>query len=231
MRRNTGLGERLISKREALGFSSSYQLAKHLNIRNSVIWALETGRRTKSKHLTTIAKALLTTTEYLLTGSVRLKSSIPSVYGPNAEFLTLDNKVPVIPIIKWHEVLTWKGFDMERASEYETVPLHTGGAKGFEPSNECFALRIIDDSMQCYTNSTHSFIQGDVIIIDPKRPVKDNNYVIATISDDTKPIFRQLVNINGDIFLSALNSLIPPIPFSDDVKIHGVLIAHQRNYF
>jgi SOS-response transcriptional repressor LexA len=221
------VAERIKERRIKVGFDTQYKLAKAARVPAQVINQFEAGKRKKSRHLREIALALGVTVEYLLTGEVRLSSYLYSSNKGKHKEIKLSHKVLVIPVIRWEDVPKWSGMNMETVN-YEMIPLHLSGKKA-KISPDCFALEILNDSMQAYSAGYDSFLPGDIIIIDPHKLYSNNDFVIA-ILENKDIVFRHIIKTIDGYYLTALNPKHPSIALNDKIKIMGVLVTHQRSY-
>jgi len=94
---------------------------------------------------------------------------------------------------------------------------------------EPFALRVLDDSMQ------PEFRPGCIILIDPTGRATEGSYVLANITPDEGPIFRQLrKNNKNDWMLCALNDSYPEtVTLKSLDAIMGVIVQRagvRRKY-
>lgn len=222
------LAQRLKNKRLEMGYATQASLARKVHIPRQVIQKLESGLIYHSRYLSEIAKVLMTTTEYLLSGDI-IVSSYPIDTPMNemgVEILKeFNSAVRLIPIIDWGINSLTRIENMTASSSLpETTP-------SFDPCGpNVKAFRIKDDSMISLMPNTDSFLQGDVIIIDPDKKHDKGSFVIAEIKGKPELIFRQVLDIAGELFLSPLNPKYDKDKLDDNVKIFGTLIRFSRNY-
>jgi SOS-response transcriptional repressor LexA len=82
---------------------------------------------------------------------------------------------------------------------------------------EPFALRVVGDSME------PEFGDGCIIIVDPAGYAQNGSFVIARQGEEH--IFRQLLIVEGQMWLHALNPDFPDLPLPggvDDIK--GIVV-------
>lgn len=97
-------------------------------------------------------------------------------------------------------------------------------------SEKAFALRIKGDAMQATILGNPSFLEGDVIIVDPEQTPSPSDFVIAQIDNKPEPIIRQLIEDQGERYLKPMNHQYPLIEINDQVKILAKLVAHIKTF-
>lgn len=149
-------------------------------------WERDESRPDQDK-LPALARLFDTTLEYLLTGSI---TYVRKVYDDNK----LNEPQPpysasnTVPIILWDQI----GKELpENHSDFIVCPRDISGS--------AFALKVSGVSMEPL------FVDGDVIFIDPEAPVANKKYVIYSLSDESQPVFRQLIIEGGDRLLRSSN--------------------------
>jgi len=93
------------------------------------------------------------------------------------------------------------------------------------PSEESFALSVLNDSMTC--SGLKSFPVDTVIVVDPSEEVSNNDFVIARTSNDDSLIFKQYVVDGESKYLRSLNPQYPLItdPFTVVGKVIQAIIS------
>ena len=87
-------------------------------------------------------------------------------------------------------------------------------------SNEPFALRVLDDSME------PEFREGHIIIIDRDAVVTNESYVLAVLDDEY--IFRQLIiDEQKNYYLKPLNEKYPTASISGMEAVKGVIVQRS----
>lgn len=87
---------------------------------------------------------------------------------------------------------------------------------------EMVALMVLGDSM------IPEFSEGEILVIELKRPATDGSFVIAEVSKDDF-IFRQLKrDAQGGWLLHALNPAYPDTPIANLDCLKGV-VTHKRH--
>ncbi len=97
-------------------------------------------------------------------------------------------------------------------------------AKSGNPN--AFALRVKGNSMY------PMFLEGDTIVVNPKRIPVSGNYIIAKLVDEEEAKLKQLLIYDEKSVLRSLNPLHPEILFTGDerkkLRIAGVVIEVMR---
>lgn len=81
--------------------------------------------------------------------------------------------------------------------------------------NEPYVLMVLGDSM------LPEFEEGEVIVIQPGMPPQDGNYVVALHNGEYT--FRQLVKLDDQWQLKALNDSYPTEPLASLEDVKGVI--------
>lgn len=128
--------------------------------------------------------------------------------------------LPKVPLLTWEQITPWLEPNPSFVTT-ETVQVDIPLAEG------SFAVIIDDTAME------PQFPNGTVLIIDSQKVPKDRNFVVATLKDSHKIIFRQLLTDGINRYLRPLNpdfSQFGMITMSDNDKIAGVVIQARKNY-
>ncbi len=127
------------------------------------------------------------------------------------------------PIIGWDEIMLWKGKrNNMNLDNCELVPLFS------EESRDCFGLRIRDDSMVSEDVYSDSFIEGEIIIVDPNLEHSEGDYIIASENVSEIPKLRKLSSFDGRLILKALNNKYRDIYLNRESIVYGVVIAKHK---
>jgi SOS-response transcriptional repressor LexA len=87
-------------------------------------------------------------------------------------------------------------------------------------SHECFALRVIGQSM------APEFDEGEIIIVEPEGHAQDGSFVLAQHQGEW--IFRQLRGDGSRWWLHAINPAWPDLPLGGLADVRGVIIQKAR---
>lgn len=130
------------------------------------------------------------------------------------------NSMPTVPLLTWEQITPWltphSSFTTQEMLQVD-VPLEEGS----------FAVTVNDASME------PQFPRGTILVIDPNKPPKDRNFVIATLGDCQKVIFRQLLTDGIHRYLRPLSPEFTQFgmkTMSDEDKILGVVLQARKNY-
>jgi len=125
-----------------------------------------------------------------------------------------------IPLLTWEQATEWPA---NKNIEQACAQIYTDARIGIN----AFALSMKDASME------PQFPKGTFLVIDPDKEAKDRSFVIATIKNYPKAIFRQLLIDGPHRYLK------PVSPDFDNFKmillggedlISGILVQARRNY-
>jgi SOS-response transcriptional repressor LexA len=124
-----------------------------------------------------------------------------------------------LPILSW-----------EQAMEFADIKKIRGEAKEFIPhfytdKSRWYALRVKGDSMTAPLNSSKSFHEGNIIIIDPDKIVEHGMHVIAILPHAKEAAFKQYIIDSGTRYLKPLNPQYPMIPIDESTHICGVVVG------
>jgi len=129
-----------------------------------------------------------------------------------------------VPLISWVRAGSWTGisdiFYPDEAEEWITVVSPVG--------QDSFALRVHGDSM------SPEFNPGDIIIVDPDKPVESNDYAVVKIENDSqngKATFKQFVRDADRVYLKPLNTQYPVMDMTGvKFKIVGKVVQKIKVY-
>lgn len=88
-----------------------------------------------------------------------------------------------------------------------------------------YALRIKGDSMIAPLGQSKNFHEGDIIIIDPDKEAKHNDFVIALLPRAKEVTFKQYVIDGGVRYLKPLNPQYPIVAMDKGTHISGVIVG------
>jgi SOS-response transcriptional repressor LexA len=212
------LAERARFLRETLrkkygGYTQS-DVARQMGILQQSYADIESGKSKRPRNIDRLAQVLHTTPEWLQFGV----GTPPITFS--SEFTIPDGYVPVI---SWEEVSDKIDLSILKNKD-DFIPMF---AKG---SPNCYALRIKGDSMVSSMPGKDSFIENEIIIVDPDKSPQHGDYVVVLQEGAKEAIFKQYLIEGSNIYLSSLNPRYPTIPFNNQTKICGIVIAKQQ-YF
>lgn len=132
-----------------------------------------------------------------------------------------------IPLISWVQAGAWQ----EVADSYQENDAEDWVLCNEPHSSKAFALRVSGESMR-NPGERKSFDDGDIIHVDPERPVENGSLVVVQINGDTEATFKQLIIESGRKYLKALNPNWPhPIlEMPQDSTISGVVIGKNVSF-
>ena len=205
------------------------ELARRVGISESAIHQWLSGRvsRIKSEHIPSISLALNVRSEWIITGKGPMRSvsnSDPSIKpterykDPHVLYSTTPRLTGKVYLIAWDSL---KNINKSGIANIPKIrPINE-----FVPASpNAFALEILDDSMvSSDPYPLRSFPIGSYIQVDPDKPLKFGNGVIALV--DGNPTFRQYANDAGKAFLRPFNARYSNIPVDDSVEIIGSVCA------
>lgn len=218
------LGGRLSLCRDALGFSQS-ALAKQIGIEQQTYSRYEAGEieNPRSIVIFKLAQVLETSPEWIKYGA-----GTPPAYLGYA--VSPDGKVPLIP---WDLIVRWHGsYDLNNLAPKENDPnekIQSIHQQEFltipnKRNNKQFALRVKGNAMVSPNAGARTFIEGDIIVIDPEIDPKAENFIVALLFPEGIPLFKKFVIDAGKRFLLSLNTQYPTIPFDDSkMQVCGVV--------
>ncbi len=89
---------------------------------------------------------------------------------------------------------------------------------------ECFALRVVGDSMQDV-----GILEGDLLVVQKQNRARTGDIVVALLNRETT--VKRYVESNGQIQLVPENKKMKPIPVTtEDFQIQGKVIGLQRRF-
>lgn len=85
-----------------------------------------------------------------------------------------------------------------------------------------FALHVAGDAME------PEFTAGDEIFVDYEKNPNNGSFVVAQLTKQSPPLFRQFIIDKGKMFLKSLNPQYPAIEVAEDTLIRGVVVYRGR---
>ena len=176
--------------------------------KTSVIYWEKDENTPKHESLTALAKALDTTTDYILTGSGETNK-------PESNIVPVAPKMA--PVLSWVQAGTMtnvQAVDMSQVEEW--LPIPDGDCE------KCFYLKV-----QGLSNYPE-FHEGDYILVDPTLPFSDMNSgdIIVVRKFDDATFKRLVIEPDGTKYLQAINPEFKPniIPLDQDCEFVGEVV-------
>jgi len=194
---------------------SQEKLAELVGVSQGTVTKLEKDKAEDSRYLYKICKILNCNIDWLETG----KGASPFVDAQ-------DFAIPEgsIPVLTWTDIKAPMDWSILGEKHKEFIPMFgNGGSKSF-------ALRIQGDSMVSSIPGEHTFIEHEIILVDPEKTPKHGDFVVVLQRGATQAIFKQYLIEGTNVYLSSLNPRYPTIQFNDTIQICGVVIAKQKNF-
>lgn len=195
---NEKIGDRIKQLREKNGYTT-VELGKIIGVYGTAISKYELGQVTNIplKRIEALAKALGTTTEYLINGKIEKRI-------PKSNIEILDNKIINIPVYK--SISAGYGATIDNTymdiNELEFIPIPE-----FPNWKYCFGVKVSGDSM-------HPLIpNGSIVIINTELAI-DNNRIGAFCIDNESFLKRKKI-LNNSILLISENKEYEPIVVTD----------------
>lgn len=192
---------------------SEAELARKINVPRATINRLAAGRTPdpRASTLNAIAEFFGISMDQLL--GKKPPSIETSQATENVNISTL------LPIISFEDISHWQGkineIDHTSSIEYASI--------GRELSKSVFALKLQGESMW------PQFQENTLLIVDPERSPKNQDFVIVHIAATRDTLFRKLLIEGSYKFLLAINQTFPKINLTCADKILGVVIQTVRN--
>jgi SOS-response transcriptional repressor LexA len=200
---------RLIRKgRLRLGMTEQ-QFADAVGVSRGAVqqWERPGGTAPKRSNQRAVAKLLGISVAELVTGGtnvgrgVDMRAQVPLVSEVEAgNYTVIDNFKP--------------------RARFDTVPVSV------PVQRHTYALRVHGDSMVSETSD--SFPDGSIIIVEPEMPALPGDYVIA-LNRENETTFKQLIKDGGDLFLKPLNPRYPIKPLGNATVI-GVVREFTKRF-
>ncbi|CZF79666.1 LexA repressor [Grimontia marina] len=219
------IGERVKLRRLELGLSQE-DLAKAIlkqvdsRFNRVTLSNIEMGIQgsVKDKILLALTKSLKCNAEWLVYGTEPKELALTQLLSRSEPGPAVEQKCP---FISWDEALSFTVNNdyPDSAYTYSACPVPCGP--------RTFILTVNDESMG------DRFAEGDWIYVDPdqQESAKDK-FVIVQLSPDSEAIFKQLVLIDNQVFLKALNPDLPSsLRYTQPTKyltIKGTVVAHVK---
>jgi SOS-response transcriptional repressor LexA len=206
---------RIKSRMKELGLTQEV-LAEKMGITRGAITHYLAGRREpplrQFQKLATILKA---DPAWLQFGEATAKSeTLRSVTSKKEKMV----KHP-LPILSWEQAIEFADIEKIRGEAKEFIPHF------YTDKSRWYALRVKGDSMTAPLNSSKSFHEGSIIIVDPDKAAEHGMHVIAILPHSKGATFKQYIIDGGTRYLKPLNPQYPMIPIDDSTHICGVVVG------
>lgn len=187
--------ERLKLARIEAGFTTAKEFALSNDLKISTYHLHEAGTRSMALEVLEQYAALLKiNVSWLLTG-----------IGPKSSL-----KIRHVPIIAWEEVSSFPEEIDFQSKQWTTADM--------DLSPFSFALIVDNDAME------PRYPEGTIIIVDPKQKPKMKDFALIILKEKAPPFFKQLVQMDGDLYAKSLNPDYKPIRLTKQVEILGKVV-------
>ena len=217
------VGDRVTLAREAKKMIRA-ELARRIGLAQQSLKQIEDNRTVQPRRIKKIAEVLETTPEWLQFGT-----------GKKPYYLTEGVFIPEgkIPLIPWEHVSNWhnsyklnsllnsmkeKNNILEAKIDFIDVPASKNNPK-------LFALKVKGDSMMSPYPFKRSFVEDDILIVDPNAQLKRDSFVIILQKGSNEALFKQYVVEGKNEYLFSLNPQYLTIPFDENIDVCGIVIS------
>ena len=163
----------------------------------------------KNKNLAALARALDCAPDFLLFGAT---------FGGDVSFVTINARVP---LISWDKLSSYIGGEVmegdDEAEDWIYCPVQC--------AKSTFALRVRGDHMESPYPGKKSYLDGQIIFIDPTAEVKNGSRVISRRLDSTEATFKEYFEDDGKKYLKPINPQYPTVEINNETIIIGVVIG------
>lgn len=149
------------------------------------------------------------------------------------QFGTVSVKAPVRPAVKKEKplpirlpvpVLSWEqAAEFTDVSKLDPKEIQEHIPHFYTDKTNWFALKVKNDAMSA-PGTVKSFNEGNIIIVDPDKPLKHGSFVIAVLPKSKEATFKQYVIDAGVRYLKPLNPQYPTVQSNDSTHICGVVV-------
>ena len=230
------LADRLISRRELLGFTQE-ALAKKAGVTRVAISKAELGltKNFNSNTLFKVSSALGCDPEWLQTGK-GTQEKLPQIQPqqkPISDTAWVNNVAETVqpqrrysyPKLNWVQA----GQFAQCGDNYNMYDIENWIDSVKYAGERGFWLEVKGDSMTSHVGVT--FPEGMSILIDPEKEPHSNCYVIAQKRNSRDITFKKYVTDMGARYLKPLNPQYPMIPLDDECEIIGVVVDARWDIF
>lgn len=207
---------RIKSCMKELGMTQE-ELANKMGITRGAVTHYLAGRRVPPlKQFQKLASILKADPAWLQFGTANERASAKKVAEKQEKTIT---QSPV-PILSWEQAAEFMNVAKMRRDEIKEWVPHFSTDK-----SRWYALRIKGDSMTAPLGQNKNFHEGDIIIVDPDKEAKHNDFVIALLPRAKEVTFKQYVLDGGVRYLKPLNPQYPIVPMDKGTHISGVVVS------
>ncbi|MBF0460917.1 MAG: LexA family transcriptional regulator [Magnetococcales bacterium] len=221
-------GERIQMARKQAKLTQK-ELADRVSVSQTAIHKLECGRSRSSRRTVSIALTCGVDPIWLETGrgEMSLIGATPGMTQAELATAAENGDAHRAPLFARLPLISWE--DASRSCEEPNESFHPGSVEAWLPiaprsSDRAFALHVPDDSME------PEFREGEIIIIDPTRAGKHNQFVIVRLEGDATVIFKQLLVVGNRTYLKPLNARYPLIDVQGAMQFCGVVVGKFKEY-
>ena len=205
----TTVGHRIYTRRKELKLTQT-AVAAMIGVSSASLTYWERDEiEPKNKNMAALARALDCAPDYLLFGAT---------FGGDVSFVTINARVP---LIGWDKLSSYiEGEVMEKHGEAEDwiyCPVQC--------AKSTFALRVKGDHMESPYPGKKSYLDGQIIFVDPTAEVKNGSRVISRRLDSTEATFKEYFEDDGKKYLKPINPQYPTVEINNETIIIGVVIG------
>jgi SOS-response transcriptional repressor LexA len=191
-------------------------LAEKMGITRGAITHYLAGRRqpplNQFQKLATILKA---DPAWLQFGKTTAKSEMLHSVTSKKEKMA---KYP-LSILSWEQAMESADIEKVRGEAKELV------SHFYTDKSRWYALRVKGESMTAPSNSSKSYHEGSIIIVDPDKVAEHGMHIIAVLPHSNEAVFKQYIIDSGTRYLKPLNPQYPMISIDESTHICGVVIG------
>lgn len=206
------ISERITQRMHALNLKGKDLVSATGASKGSVSQWINGGGTPSSRYITSLAKILNVSENWLLNGGVLNISESSDLSLP---------PVKMVPLLSLQQAASWSDY-MKNTLAPSSVQI-----AGEIPAN-AFAVVLESDSMSAAGGSV-SIPNGSTVFVDPDRTAQHGNIVLALPKGTSIPIIRKLEIEGPDILLVPSNQRYPSIMLDDLSCILGVCFKIQQD--
>ena len=210
--------ERINLRMKALGLKS-VDLVRATKANKGTVSTWVNGlNEPKGEYLFSLAHALGTTPEWLVTGRGGVDALEQDIDGA----MRLKNMIPVISEVQagvWSDI-------KDLFADSDAIEWISSTRKF---SKHAFGLRVVGDSMYCPGNPK-SLSEDEIVVVDPEVAALHRDVIVARMETTDKATVKQLVIDGDEKFLNPLNDRYKPIPIDGNVILVGVVMDVVRRF-
>lgn len=188
------------------------ELAREVDLPTPTVHRMVTGKSTRPYR-----SSLQPIADYFSISVDQLLGEEPLPEGGESTTSDVGFHTKAIPLIPWNDLSA----DLKEVKASKKVPFIG------EISKEGFATILPDASME------PMFAENSILIIDPKKHVKDRGYVLVLLGETQVPAFRQILIDADEKYLKALNKDLNDLQMrmvSEKDTILGGLVESRMNF-